>query len=157
MNIKDKVADAVLDVFFGDNWADVNIKNTLKEVDFQTAQKQVPFTENTIAKIIYHLKYSNEIVAARAAGKAVSYDNEKEGFAAPTLNNNTEWQNLIEETYTSAKKLAEAVRNFDTEKLDEPIVAGFSTAYKNFQGIAEHAHYHLGQMVMIKKYLETLK
>ena len=155
MEITRKIAGALLDVFSGGNWTDVDIESILKDVDFQTAKKPVPFTENTIAKILSHLKYSNEIVLARAEGKAASYDNEQKGFAAPGLESDADWQKLVKEAFESAKKLADKIQDFDAEKLDAPIVKGFSTAYKNFQGVVEHAHYHLGQMVMIKKYLET--
>ena len=154
MEITKKIAAALQDVFSGGNWTDVDIESTLKDVDFRTAQKPVPFTENTIAKILYHLKYSNEIVLARAEGMAASYDNEQEGFAAPVLESDADWQQLVKDTLESARKLADKIQDFDAEKLNAPIVEGFSTAYKNFQGVVEHAHYHLGQIMMIKKYLE---
>lgn len=150
------IAEALTDVFSGDNWTDLNLQDALAEVGYQMAQSKVPFTENTIAKIVYHLKYSNETVLKRAQGFPVQYDNENEGFAAPLLNSEQDWQKLIKETMESAKILAEAVASFPQEKLAEEILPGFSSAYKNFQGVVEHAHYHLGQIVMIKKYLQIL-
>ena len=151
--VKELLAQGLHDVFFGGNWTDVSLRETLSDVTWQEASQTVPFTKNTIVKIVYHLKYSNLIVKERALGKAEQFENETEGFAAPVLNSENDWQQLQTETYRSAEELSAVILNFDEENLYKPILEGFSTAYKNFQGVVEHAHYHLGQIVMIKKYL----
>lgn len=151
---KELLAKAIRDLFFGGNWTDVNLRDTLSGIGYQAALTAVPFSENTIAKLLYHLKYSNDIVTARANGEAREYDNEKEGFAAPVLQSDADWQQLISDTNASAERMCETIRNFDEARLTEPIVPGFSSAERHFMGISEHAHYHLGQMVLIKKYLE---
>lgn len=155
INLNNHIATAITDVFTGNNWTDQNIQNGLADVDFKMAQQKIPFTENTIAKILYHLKYSNEVVLERANGNPVQYDNDALGFAAPEICSEQDWQHLIQKTFFSSEKLAEALRKFPEEKMFEPILPGFSTAYKTFHGIVEHAHYHLGQIIMIKKYLQS--
>lgn len=150
MPTKELISQALAEVFIGENWTDVNVQQVLEGVSFDMAQEQVPFTTNTIAKILYHLKYSNFIIIGRAEGNPLQYDNENKGLAAPLLHSDAEWQNLIKETFASARILSETVRNFYEKKLFEPIVEGFSSAYRTFQGTAEHAYYHLGQMMMIK-------
>lgn len=155
MRPTERIAKALIDAFTGENWTDVNIQQTLQGISFEMAQRRVPFTENTIAKILYHLKYSNLLVAERATGNPAVYNNEKDGFNAPFLNSDEDWQKLIDETFLSVEILHQKIKDFNPEKLDEPIIEGFSSAYRNFQGIVEHAHYHLGQIVMIKKFLES--
>lgn len=154
MSPTERIAKALLDIFYGENWTDVTIQQTLRDISFEMAQEKVPFTKNTISKILFHLKYSNEIVSQRADKIPAEYKNEEEGFEAPFLESDEQWQNLITETYKSAEILNAKIKNFDEAKLNDPIIPGFSSAYRNFQGIVEHAHYHLGQMMMIKKFLQ---
>lgn len=154
MNLNEKIAESITDCFNGNNWTGNNLQQALEDINYKMAQTKVPFTENTIAMLVYHLKYSNEVILKRTQGAKAEYDNENEGFKAPKLFSNQDWQALISETFSSAEKLAAAIRNYPSEKLDKEILPGFSTAYKNFEGISEHAHYHLGQIVMIKKYLQ---
>jgi hypothetical protein len=51
----------------------------------------------------------------------------------------------------SAAELADIIGNIDEERLFQPIVPGHSSIYKNVQGTVEHIHYHLGQIVILKK------
>ena len=76
---------------------------------------------------------------------------ETNGFDVNELKNENDWNELKEKTHQSFIQLADAVKNFPEEKLFETSPTGKSSYYKNFQGIVEHAHYHLGQIVILKK------
>lgn len=78
---------------------------------------------------------------------------EANGFDVGSLGNDVEWKKLIREMLVSASELAVATRDVPEETLELPIVAGGSSTYKNLQGSVEHVHYHLGQIVVIKKLL----
>jgi len=73
------------------------------------------------------------------------------GFNVPAIKNEHDWQQLKDAVFASAVNLADAVRNFPEERLNDLTVTGHSTYYKTLHGITEHAHYHLGQIVMLKK------
>jgi len=76
--------------------------------------------------------------------------NDANGFDMPPLKDEAAWQELKQKNIASAVALAEAIQNIPDEKLFEPILPGYSQTYKSLHGIAEHAHYHLGQMVLLK-------
>jgi len=61
------------------------------------------------------------------------------------------WEDLKERSIYSANQLAEAVIKFPEDRLFELTITGHSTYYKMLHGVAEHAHYHLGQIVLLKK------
>ena len=90
----------------------------------------------------------------RAQGTAVQI-NDANGYDHPPLNTEVDWQNLKSDNIQSAHELASAIRQFDEAKLLEPILPNYSTAYKNLQGSVEHVHYHLGQIVILKKLIRN--
>jgi len=150
MNITDAIASHITECFEGENWTGVNISGTLKEVTWQQAQQQTPASQNTIASLLHHLYYWNGIMLQRINGINPPVP-EANGFDVDELKNENDWNELKEKTHQSFLQLANAVNNFPEEKLFETSPTGKSSYYKNFQGIVEHAHYHLGQIVIIKK------
>ena len=152
MNISKTIANHITDCYNGDNWTSVNIADTLKDINWQQAQQKTATSPNTIASLINHLFYWNGILLQRSMGKNPSVP-ESNGYDVQELKNENDWNELKEKTHLSFIQLADAVKNFPEEKLEETYAAGKSSYYKNFQGIVEHAHYHLGQIIILKKLL----
>ena len=154
MEITALIAQHIIDVHEGDNWTDVNIENTLKDVSFQEAVTQTPASVNTIASILYHITFYNENMLERLQGK-VPHINDANGFDMPELKDGAAWEELKERNIASARRLAEASLNVPLSKLDQPILPGYSSIYKSLHGIAEHGHYHLGQIVLLKNLIRN--
>ncbi|ANH82681.1 hypothetical protein A8C56_18385 [Niabella ginsenosidivorans] len=152
--LTDLIANHLFEVHFGNNWTEVNIADTLADVTWQEAVTQLSFTPNTIAEIVHHITYWNRAIARR--GKRIApHLNDRNGFDAPVISCEKEWKLLKDDNLHSAEELAAVIREFDEKKLPEPILPGCSSAYKNFQGQVEHAHYHLGQIVLLKKKIKA--
>lgn len=154
MKITELIAQHIMEVFEGDNWTDVNMKDTLHDVDYRQAATVTKASYNTIAALLHHLSFYNEIVSMRLLGINPEID-EINGFNVPTIKNEHDWQQLKDAAFASAANLADAVRKFPEERLEELTVTGHSTYYKTLHGIAEHTHYHLGQIVLLKKLIGT--
>ncbi len=153
MKITGAIASHITDCFDGENWTDVNIINTLKDVSWQEAQQHTAASQNTIAALLHHIHYWNGIMMERIKGINPSVP-EANGFDAGELKNENDWADLKEKTRESFIQLADGVKNFPEEQLFETSPTGKSSYYKNFQGIVEHAHYHLGQLVILKKLIK---
>ncbi len=154
MIITNLIAQHLKQVYEGDNWTDVSIEASIKDIDWKQAQQQTEASPNTIASLIHHLLYWNGIIMQRMKGETPVIPAEN-GYDVPFLNSDEEWNVLKEKTHQSFKTLAEAIKNFPEEKLTgnySPAIP--STYYRNFQGIIEHAHYHLGQIVVLKNLIE---
>lgn len=152
MNIKQHIANHLVEVHRGGNWTDVSITDTLKDISWQQAAIITPFSPNSIAMLLHHISYWNRIVALRGQNIEPEID-EKNGMDAPSLTNDTDWDDLKKDNIHSAEELATIIEGYDIGSLYNPILPAHSSAYKNFQGQVEHIHYHLGQMVIIKKYI----
>ena len=150
MKITNEIAMHIQDCFNGENWTGVNIADTLSDVNWQQAQQQTAASKNTIASLLHHLYYWNGILLQRINGNDPVVP-ETNGFNVDELKNENDWNELKEKAHQSFIQLANAVKNFPQEKLSSTYAAGKSSYYKNLQGIIEHAHYHLGQIVILKK------
>ena len=149
MKLTNFIAQHIIDVHVGDNWTDVNIKNTLQNISLKEAVTVTNSSANTIAALLHHITFYNEVVLERLKGNTPIISNAN-GFDVPVLTKENDWMELQEKNYQSAQNLAEAVKQFPEEKLFEPVIANSSTVYKTLHGVIEHTHYHLGQIVIIK-------
>ena len=152
MEITALIAQHLLDVHIGNNWTDVNLSGTLVDVTAQEALTVSPASPNTIAALVHHITYWNRHMIGRMSGVEAAIPTAN-GFDLPFP---LDWQQLKDDNISSAHELATAIREFDITRLEQPILPGFSSAYKNLQGTVEHVHYHLGQIVIIKKLLRRL-
>jgi uncharacterized damage-inducible protein DinB len=156
MHLTHLLAQHIIDVYEGNNWTDVSIEETIKNTDWKKAQQQTEASPNTIASLLHHLCYWNGIIMQRISGETPVIP-EENGFDAPYLSNEEEWNALKEKTHQSFLQLAEKVKNFPEEKLMNNYSPEIkSTIYRNIQGAVEHAHYHLGQIVILKNLLSLL-
>ena len=155
MQLTHLLAQHIKDVYEGNNWTDVNISQTLQNINWKQAQQQTEASPNTIASLLHHVYYWNGILMQRIKGEDPNVP-EENGYDVPFINNEDEWNVLKEKAHQSFIQLAEAVKNFPEEKLSETYAAGKSSYYKNFQGIVEHAHYHLGQIVILKNLISAI-
>lgn len=154
MPLRNYIAQHIIDVHEGDNWTDVNIKNSLENVSVEEAQVVTKLSANTIAALLHHITFYNGVVLERLHGTNPVI-NGANGFDVPQLNPDDEWQQMKERNIQSAKNLAKAVINFPQEKLFVPLFEGHDTGYKTLHGVCEHAHYHLGQMVLIRNFIKN--
>ncbi|MGE5520658.1 MAG: DUF1572 domain-containing protein [Candidatus Dadabacteria bacterium] len=154
MNIAQEIARHIKEVHFGGNWTDVNLKDTLEGVQWQQAIKQVD-SLNTIATLVYHMNYYLNAVKNRVEGKPVNYKHE-DSFNHPAINSEEDWKALVSKTFADAEAFADVVKNLPESKFAEFYIEEKNGNYfKNLMGIAEHNHYHLGQIVLLKKILSA--
>jgi hypothetical protein len=150
MNLSGQLAKHIRDVHFGGNWTSVNLKDTLADVTWQQATTQVQ-SLNNIATLVYHVHYYISAVTKVLEGGPLEAK-DIYSFGHPPIQSQEDWQALLDKTWVDVERFAALVallpesllwENFTDEK--------YGTYYRNIQGIIEHTHYHLGQIVVIKK------
>ena len=150
MNLAKLIAKQFWDLHFGGNWTAVNMKQTLADVSWEHATTQV-FNLNTIDRLVYHTHYYVDAVMNVLQGEPLNAM-DKFSFDHPPIQSEEEWQELINKVWESAEKFAFLVEVLPEHRLWEPFADGkYGNYYRNIQGIIEHTHYHLGQIVLIKK------
>ena len=148
MKISTLVAKHIAEVVHG-NWTDIYLEDVVNGVTYKEAVTVPSGLTNSIAMLVHHIGFYNNVVIERIKGNNPGI-NDANGFDI-TITNEDEWQKLKATSLDSLKKLATIVAALPDEKLWELTPTGTDSFYKTLHGIAEHAHYHLGQIVLIKK------
>ncbi len=92
MNLPQLVASHFRDVYFGNNWTDVNLKDSLAGVDWTWPQhRSIP--HNSIATLIFHMNYYVSRVLPVLRGQQLDA-HDKNTFDHPPIKDQQEWENL---------------------------------------------------------------
>lgn len=153
MNIVLHLAKHIRDVYFGGNWTAVNLKDTLTDIDWQTATRKVD-SLNTILALVYHIDYYVTAVNSVLENKLLKA-HDKYSFDHPTINSQQDWETFLEKVWENARNLSNLIEQLPENKLWEIFAdEKYGNYYRNIQGLTEHTHYHLGQIVLLKKLLK---
>ncbi len=152
MNLPVQLANHFKQVHFGGNWTDVNLKQALSDVTWQQSTTKV-HSLNTIAALTYHINYFVVAVLNVLQGTPLTA-HDKYSFDVPPIQSEEDWKKLLDKVWSDAEKFVTLVEQLPESKLEEIFVLEkYGTYYRNLQGVIEHTHYHLGQIVLIKKIL----
>jgi len=152
MHLTKQIAKQFREVYFGGNWTAVSLRENLEGLSWQQATTRV-YSFNTIAGLLVHMNYYiKEILKVVAGGTLEASD--KFSFDHPPILSNEDWEKLLESIWSDAEKFAVTIEQLPEHKLWETFANGlYGNYYRNFQGVTEHVHYHLGQIVLINKIL----
>ncbi len=152
MSVTAQIAKHFRDVHFGGNWTFSNMKDNLADVNWQQATTQV-YSFNTIATLVYHINYYVSAVSKVLQGEPLNAS-DKFSFDHPSIQSQDDWEKMLDKTWTDAENFAILIEQLPETKLWEDFSDGkYGNYYRNLHGIIEHCHYHLGQIVLIKKIL----
>lgn len=150
MNLSEQIAKHVRDVHFGGNWTSSNLKDNLAGLSWQQATTKV-HSFNTIATLVYHINYFIDAVLKVLQGEPL---NAKDiySFDHPPIHSQEDWEQLLNRSWSDAEQFASLIEQLPELRLWEDFAdKKYGSYYRNLQGIVEHAHYHLGQIALIKK------
>jgi len=152
MTISKQIAKQFRDVHFGGNYTSSNLKNHLSDVTWQQAITKV-YNFNTIATLVFHIHYYVEAVTKVLQGGPLDAS-DKYSFDHPPISSQEDWDAFLQKVWTDAEIFATLIEQFPDNKLLDPFVDGkYGNMFRNITGVCEHMHYHLGQIVLIKKML----
>ncbi len=148
--LSQQLAHHLRTAYFGGNWTSVHLKEHLDTVDWQHAITKVDDL-NTIAALVFHLNYYVEGVKQVLEGGPLE-TRDKFSFDLQPFSRKSDWDQLVHRSYEQAEALAVLIEQLPEAKLwDDFTDPKYGTYYRNLQGITEHVHYHLGQIVLLKK------
>ena len=150
MNLPAQIAKHFHEVHFGDNWTSVNLKDSLKDVSWQEATTKAS-SLNTIAALVFHINYYVSAILKVLQGEHLNA-HDKYSFDLPPIQSSEDWEKLLNKTWKDAEDFASFVEQLPESKLSETFTQEkYGNYYRNLHGVIEHTHYHLGQIVLIKK------
>ena len=156
MSVTKQLANHLRAIYFGGNWTVSSLKEHLGDITWQQATTRV-HGFNSIASLTRHSTYYVNALIGVLQGKPLEAKDEL-SFRLPPLNSQLDWEQLLAKLWTEAETAAILIEQLpDTRLFDNFTDEKYGSYYRNIQGIIEHMHYHLGQIVLIKKMLQESK
>ena len=143
-------------LYSGGNWTLVNLKDTLKDVSWEQAITKVQ-DFNTIAVLVYHIGYYVSVQLKVLKGGNLE-GTDKDSFNCPPIQSAKDWESLLNKTWQEGEEYAAMVEEIPDQQLDQFfVIEKYGSWHRNLMELIEHAHYHLGQIVMLKKLVQSDK
>lgn len=144
------IAQHFREFYKGKNWTWVWFEEVIKDLSWQEATQQVG-SFNTIAVLVYHMHYYVRLQGHVLNGGSMDgYD--MDPFHAPPVRSADDWNALLNQVYTEGEAFASLVESMDDSRLEDIFLEKkYGSIYRNLHGNIEHMHYHLGQIVLLKK------
>ncbi len=136
----------------GNNWTGINVLQALNEVSATNATRRINKEHLNIAELVAHLTCWNTVITQRL-GKLNYQPAKEDDFPVIHDLSDEEWENRKYKFLQSFHVLQTELENKTDSMLNEPMVEGGTSAYRNLHGQLSHIHYHLGQIVLLKKLL----
>ncbi len=151
-SVAEQIAAHLKAVYFGGNWTSVNLKDQLADVTWEQATCRVGSFHTLVAQV-YHMNYFvAAVLKVLRGGPLDSHD--KFSFDHPPIGSQEDWQRMLEKVWSEVEEAARLIEQLPDKRLAEDFVDGkYGNYYRNLQGVVEHCHYHLGQLVLTKKML----
>ena len=110
---------------------------------------------NSIHTLVYHMNYYVREFSKVLKGDPLAAQ-DLLSFASVSPKDQQEWETMKQQVFEEARAFIPLIESFDEKKLGNlPGDPAWGDYYRNLQGIVEHNHYHLGQIVLIKKLLRS--
>ncbi len=156
MDLSKEIAKHFKAVEKGGNWTSVCLKEHLSDLNWKEATTVV-YGFNTIAELVFHVYYFvGGITEMLENGQLTIRD--KYSFDCPSIVCEKDWQDLLSKTEAMGEKFAHLLENVPLALLSTDFYEKkYGTYYRNLVGVTEHMHYHLGQIVLIKKIIRHQK
>lgn len=154
MTIAQQLARHFSELHFGGNWTAVSVKEVLENISWKEAITTIP-KYNNIATLVFHMHYY--VAATLAAMRLGTLDaHDKYSFNVPEISSEEDWELLVQKVWDDAKAFSTTIEKFPDTKLSETFIdPKYGTYFRNINGIIEHTHYHLGQIVILKRMIKT--
>ena len=151
MNTAPQIANRFREVILNGTWiANTNFKDQLTNLDWEIATQKF-HSFNTIAVLSQHIHYYIAGILNVFNGGTLDIK-DKFSFDFPEMHSQQDWDNFLTKFWEDSDEFARFVEKMSEEEINAVFVdEKYGTYQRNIDAMIEHAYYHLGQIVLIKK------
>lgn len=155
MNLAKSLSNRLKEVFTEGKWVTgTNFKAQIFDLDWKDATKKVADL-NTIADLTFHVDYYIAGVNKVLEGGSLDI-RDKYSFDYPPITSKEEWEALVNKFCLDAEKFISLVEQMSDEQLYANFVdEKYGNYHRNIDVMIEHTYYHLGQILIIKKLIQS--
>lgn len=134
MTHSQQIAKHFREVHFGGNWTCSNLKEHLSDVTWKQAITKV-HSLNTIATLTFHINYYVAAILNVLQGGELNAS-DKLSFDHPPINNQSDWDQLVNKLWQDADLFATLLEQLPDEKLWEIFASEkYGIYYRNLLGL----------------------
>lgn len=149
------LASRLREVLLSGKWiANTNCLDQIQDLDWQKATRKV-HDLNSIALLIFHLNYYLGGLLSVLHGGQLEIKDAYSFDMLPILSEE-DWQGMFKTFVQNAEQFSALVEMLPDDLLDKPFTnEKYGSYMRNIECVIEHSYYHLGQIVLIRKILES--
>ena len=147
-----RIVEEIRSAFDGEAWHGPSLMELLADVNAKTAASRPIAGAHTIWELTLHIQAWEEVIRRRLGGEALTVS-DAENF--PNISDSSEaaWKKALEELKSTHDALLATVRSMSDDRLTETVPGKQYNVYTMLHGATQHAIYHGGQIVILKRAL----
>lgn len=150
MSESDRILDQLQKAYAGGAWHGPALREVLQGVQAQEASAHPIPNAHSIWEIVAHLTASCHVIERRLQGDRADLS-EAEDWPALDPVSEQSWQDGLVALEAGHQAVIQQGCNLSDERLDQPIVPGYSSIYRTLHGHIQHLLYHAGQIALLIK------
>lgn len=152
-SISNQLSNHLTQVYYGGNWTWSNLKDQLNDVDWKMACTEIEGF-NSILKLTFHIHYFVGVQLEVLKGNPLN-GKDAESWLPPEMFSENDWTDFKQKIFDEANEMIQLVASLEESKWWLTFEKEkYGTYYRNIMGMIEHTHYHLGQIVILKKLIQ---
>ena len=157
METSNQLAKRFRELYLNGTWiANTNYQKLLSDINCEQATQKIS-TLNSIVLLTFHINYYVEGVLQVFEGGTLDIK-DKYSFDAPEITSEADWNALKNNLLKNAEAFAKHIKLMSETQLESVFVHEKYGSYRrNIEGLIEHSYYHLGQLSLIKKMINTIQ
>ncbi len=145
-----RIKKLIADLYSGQPWLDVTIKNTLAHITPGQAFNKISPRWNSIWEILNHIIEWRKAVLLRVQGNTP--ESPADNYFRPvTDHSEAAWQDTLARLEGTQEAWITFMDQFNQADFEKTYPSNGSSYYDHIQGIIQHDAYHLGQIVLLAK------
>jgi uncharacterized damage-inducible protein DinB len=145
-----RIADQLKRAFAGDAWHGPALMEILADVDAPAAAARPISLAHTIWELTLHITAWDGAILRRLAGQAAS-PSDAENFPKIRDTSESAWRTALENLQRQHQELLRVISDMPDRRLSEQVPGKDYDFYFLLHGTVQHALYHAGQIVMLKR------
>ena len=149
-----RIAYALESATNGDAWYGDSLRKILDKVTAKEAKARPIANAHTIGELVVHVEVWVKFCLGAVEGTPIPpWSTMPKEQDWPTVKDSSEqaWKHAVNSFFSTHLKLVEAIKMFSDDHLETRVPGRTYNFYHLFQGMIQHAVYHGGQIVLLKK------
>lgn len=153
MTERDRIKSLFEKLYHGDPWLDLNMVTELQDVTAAQAAKRALPDCNTIWEIVNHQISWRQNVLRRVHSEVIQTPSNN--FIEPIQDTSAKaWSDTLRRLGETQNAWLDFLTSMDEATFDDEYPVNRLTYYEHIHGILQHDAYHLGQIVLLKKFVK---